>query len=306
MNTDGTNRERITKVGVSCYFPLWSPNGKTLAFLSDKEDGKLNLYSINKGSAEIKQLTFFTDMSLEEAHLKPPLTWSPRSDEISFIYRKQVWKIQPDGTELVSLYTPDPNYVISALEWAPHRDIKYLSFLVEKGVDYFELMLVNPRLKDTLDLADVRNPVTDISWSPDARWVAYLVKGFGNDSIFIASPDTSQPRPVIQWPKSTLAPLLSYCPIETAAPILMTLAKDSADDTGYRVAIVEKPAKDDTEIGSLKYLTDPGVSNAIWSPDGTKIAYLKDGELWVMDGLTGNNKIRIAATGISSPSWSKK
>ncbi len=306
MNPDGTSRTRITKVGASCYFPLWSPNGKSLAFLSDMVDGKLNLFLINKGSTEFKPLTSFPDMTLIGNQLKPPLSWSPRSDEISFIYRKQVWKIQTDGAGLVSLFTPDPNFSISALEWAPHRDTKYVAFLLQQGVNYFSLMLVNPRLLDNLDLADLRNAVEDISWSPDARNVAYLVKRIANDSVFTASPESSQPKSVIQWPKDTLAPLISYCPIESAAPTLMTLAKKSEDDTGYRVAIVDKAAKDETDTGSLKFLTDPGVDNAIWSPDGSKIAYGKDGELWIMDALTGNNKTRIAATGIMSPCWSKK
>lgn len=300
MSTDGTNRTRLTPVGTSSWFPLWSPNGKLLAFLSDMKDGKMNLFMIEKDGTGLKQLTSFDDVALPKpSHLKPPFSWSPKSDEIAFCYHNQVWKVNVETQELQTLSTEDPNYTVSALEWAPHFDNKYVAFIVNQGENYTTLMLVNPRLKDTLKLAATQNPILDISWTSDARDVAYLI---GQKSLFSASSQTSLPKMILKNPSPELGPLVVYSPSDTN---LMLLAKEFATDQDYRVALLDKGSKGDPDTGSLKYLTEPGVDDAIWSPDGSKIAYLQSGDLWVMD-ITGSNKRRIALIGVQSPSWSKK
>ncbi len=279
MNVDGTNRVRVTPIGTSSWFPLWSPNGSLLAFLSDMGDGKMNLYILKKGTVETKQITFFSDMSFADAsNLKPPFSWSPRSDEIVFYYHNQIWKIGVDSYFQESIVMVDPNYSISAIEWAPHRDNRYVAYLVKKGENYFGLKLSNPRLKDDLRLVDSSVPLSDISWSSDARDVAYISN---NTVIYSASAQTSLPKTLVNLPGPILGPLVAFSPSETGT-LLMVLAKQDPVELKYRVAIVDKFATDE-DPGSLKYLTDPGVDYAIWSPSGNKIAYLQSGELWVMD-----------------------
>lgn len=304
MNTDGTNRVSFSPSQANCWFPLWSPSGKVLAFLSDMNDGSINLYTIKKDGTELKQLTSYSDMVIDDPNrLKPPFSWSPRSDEIAFIYNRQIWKIELDDLTQVTLASPDSSYTISTIEWAPHRDTKYVAYLSKKGDNFFGLMLVNPRLKDKLDMGEMKFPVSDLSWSPDARKVAFIQN---NNQIYTASPDTSLPKLIIYNASPELGSLLSYSPVESGSPVLMTLAKQTTADTGYRVAIVDQPSKGDQDTGSLKYLTEPGVTDAIWSPDGNKIGFVMDGEMWTMDAFNGANKTRIAATGIISPNWSKK
>ncbi len=304
MNTDGTGRTRLTAVGTNSWYPLWSPNGKVLAFLSDMTEGKINLYTIKKGTTEAIQVTSFSDMTLENAKgLKAPFCWSPRSDEISFTYHSQVWKVDLSTLILQTLADLDPHYLVSGIEWAPHRDNKYIAFLVKKGINFFSLNLVNPRLLDQLKLVDSSTPLADISWSPDARKIAYISN---KESIYTASAETSLPKQIIWGASPELGPLLCYSPIESTTPQLMLLAKKKLTDSGYCVALVDKLSSGDQDSGTLKYLTEPGVENAIWAPDGSKIAYILDGELWIMESSTGKNKVRIAATGIQSPNWSKK
>ena len=304
MNTDGTNRVRLTAVGTGSWYPLWSPNGKVLAFLSDMNPEKqLNLYTVKKGTNEFIQITAYPDMVLDNPPgLKAPFTWSPRSDEIAYSYHNQVWKVDLSTLGQVTLTNLDSAYSISALEWAPHRDTKFIGYLAKKGVNYFGLVLINPRLMDQLKLVDSPQLLSDITWTPDARKIAYIVN---KTSIYSASAETSLPKLLIFGGSSELGPLLSYSPAESAVPPLMTLAKKLPVDEGYRVAILDKPASD-KDTGSLKYLTEPGVEDAVWSPDGSKIAYVKNGELWTMDGASGAHKTRLAATGIIGPNWSKK
>ena len=311
MDPDGTNRTRLTAVGTSSWYPLWSPNGKTLAFLSDMTGGKINLFTVKKGTMDFEQVTDFSDMSINNPDaLKPPFSWSPRSDEIAYNYHNQVWKVELGPSHQSStLATFDSAYTISGIEWAPHRDNKYIAFLVKKGDSFFALMLVNPRLKDQLTLVNSDKPLADLDWTADAGKIAYLSN---LDSVYTAAAERSLHTAILLKMNPKLGPLALFNPAdESPNPTLMVLAKMQETDEDYRVAIVDKTAKDTDpkaiDPGSVKFLTEPGVVDAIWSPDGKKIAYgLSNGEFWEMDSMTGANKVRVAATGIQFPNWSKK
>jgi Tol biopolymer transport system component len=303
MNPDGTDVTHVTPKGVGSWYPAWSPNGKLLAFLSLDKDGKMNLFVLKKGESDYQQLTQFEDWVLAKADsLKSPLTWSPLSDEIAFIYRSQIWKVNIKSKDIITLFTSDPNFAIVMQEWAPHRDNKYIAFIYSQGVNYGSVYLVNPRQKDSLDLCDSDHTLLDLSWSPDALKVAYSVKP---DSIYTASSNTSIPARIIYGASPDLGPLLRYSPVESGSPMMLMLAKKDLNDAGYRVALLDQTAKSDQDSGALKFLSGPGVTNAIWSPDGSKIGYIIDGNFWVMDN-SGNNKKLISPDGITHPDWSKK
>lgn len=304
MDTDGTNRFRLTPLGTSSWFPLWSPNGRQLAFLSDMgKDGKPNLFVVKKGSSEFQQVTFYDDLKIPSGPgLKPPFSWSPKSDEIAFAYKNTLWKVNLENMDQETLSAQDPAFNVVEVEWAPHRDNKFVAFLVQKGLDHFSLRLSNPRLNDELKLFESSVPISDISWSADAREVAYILD---HDSVYSASSDRSLPKPILINQTVHLGNLLTYSPSE-GGNLLMLLAKKSPSDDAYRVAIVDKPSKDGSDPGTLKFLTEDGVVDAIFSPDGSKIAYVQSGELWVMDANNGAHKTRIAAIVPLQPCWSKK
>jgi dipeptidyl aminopeptidase/acylaminoacyl peptidase len=303
MNNDGTGRLRLTPLGTSSWFPLWSPNGKLLAFLSNMKDGKMNLFAVKKGTSEFIQLTDYADWAMPVgAGLKSPFSWSPKSDEIAYAYKNSLWKVNLDTLNHETLSTQDPAFSVVQVEWAPHRDNKFVAFLVRKGSSHFSLRLSNPRLHDELKLAETSVSISDITWSADAREVAYITD---HDSVFSASSERSLPKPVLVNQTIPIGDLLTYSPSESGN-LLMFLAKKTPNEKAYRVALVDKPSKDETDPGTVKFLTEPGVEDAIFSPDGGKIAYVQNGELWVMDAASGAHKTRLAAIAPLQPCWSKK
>lgn len=175
-----------------------------------------------------------------------------------------------------------------------------MAYVVRQGEKYSELDLVNPRLKDKLKLMS-NISIRDLSWSQDAREVAYLVDP---SSVYRASAQESLPKMILLNASPEMGPLVAYSPDESSKNMLF-LAKKDTEDKGYRVAILNKASTGPTDPGTLKFLTEPGVGNAVWSPDGSKIAYIQSGDLWVMD-VNGANKKRIAVIGIQFPNWSNK
>jgi dipeptidyl aminopeptidase/acylaminoacyl peptidase len=305
MNTDGSNSTRLSPAGTSAWYPLWSPNGKLLAFLSNQgETGKVNLFFLKKGEKTAQQLTFYDDMEMPSpGTIKPPISWSPKSDKIAYIYHHQVWQVDVDSQSSNSLFNPsDPSYSVTDIDWAPYRENKSIALLMKEGERSFELWLVNPRLLDRLKLVEIPYAAQDLSWSSDTQHVAYL---YNSNYIYTASAETSIPQPLIQNASPQLGPLIRYSPSETGNNLLLLLAKKDLSENDYRVALVNKKSTGSTDAGSLTYLTEPGVTDALWSPDGQKIAYLQTGDLWIMN-LDGSNKTKISIAGIQFPDWSRK
>ncbi len=301
MAPNGSEIQRLTPKGSNNWFPLYSPSGKYLAFLSNMNNGKVNLFLMEKGSKETKQLTFFDDLGTpREVPAQPPFTWSPRSDQIALIYRDQILLIDLEKLSHTSLVTVDPNHQILSLDWAPRRDNRYIAYMVRHGERFHCLYLVNPRLKDTIRLAGIQASAGPISWSSDANSVAYISDNYLSEVAY----ETQRGKALLQEATPEFGGILSYAPVDGNNNIL-TLAKKDAKDHAYRVALVDKPSAGGSDQGSLKFLTEPGVEFATWSPDGTKILYVLQGAIWTMD-VSGANKKRISLAGAKAPVWAKK
>lgn len=302
MNPDGTGRVRHTPIDRSVFWPVWSPNGKFVAFFSDQVEGKINLFVMKKENQGLQQLTFFEDLTLPDSKiLKAPLTWSPRSDQIAFLYRGQVWLVDVlEPSTPRSLAVKDPLYQVVALEWAPRRDNKFIAYLVQEGESQYSLWLVNPRLKDHARIAQMHQPVRGFTWMGDVNHLQYLL---GDSDVYQCTYESFTQKAVLLNPVESLGPLIACSPVDNSTTTLFLARKGG--ESKYRVAVLEKASTGPKESGSLLFLTEPGADFATWSPDGTKIAYTMDRELWTMDA-SGANKKRVNAGGILQPAWSKK
>jgi Tol biopolymer transport system component/enterochelin esterase-like enzyme len=77
INPDGTGRTRLTWTEQHDWFPKWSPDGRMIAFASDR-DGDEEIFVMNSDGSSHRQLTF------NEAVVDTRPRWSPDGTRIAF------------------------------------------------------------------------------------------------------------------------------------------------------------------------------------------------------------------------------
>lgn len=141
--------------------PRWSPDGRTIAFLSNRADEKqAQLYLIPLDGGEARALTSLKDMSIGS------LEWSPDGKQIlCAIRRKDQEAIERDADEqkkklgIVARHITTTRYKGDGRGYLP--------------AEKWHLWLVNARTGKTKQLTNGRNDEFESAWSPDGQWVAY-------------------------------------------------------------------------------------------------------------------------------------
>ena len=108
-NIDGTNTRRITQNDHFDNFPVWSPDGSQIAFVSDPDPdhdasevrGRLMVYTMATG--ELRNITPYNG----EVAPHPP-AWSPDGQRIAFVRYDNTTK-HDDGLGFSSVYTVRPD-----------------------------------------------------------------------------------------------------------------------------------------------------------------------------------------------------
>jgi TolB protein len=172
----GTPR-RMTQAGPS-YWHGWSPDGKTLAFVGQR-NGEFDIYTIPAAGGEETRLT--TAKGLDDGP-----EYSPDGQYIYFNSERtghmQIWRMRPDGSGQEQVFADDYN------NWFPHisPDGKWMVFLT-----YERDVTGHPENKDVMlrlmSLTDEDKQITVLaklfggqgtinvpSWSPDSKSLAFV------------------------------------------------------------------------------------------------------------------------------------
>ena len=153
MRADGGNPHAITHR--DDIDPTWSPDGSMIAFASNRNGGKRQLYVMNANGSDLRQLTDLNDMGGRS-------TWSPDGTRLAF-YRgpagdHDIFIINIDGTGLERLTHGGDNLGPS---WSPDGNwIAFTSFRDGNN----EIYIIRPDGSGLRRLTD--SPISD--WQP--RW----------------------------------------------------------------------------------------------------------------------------------------
>ena len=171
----GGTPTRITRKSPS-YWHGWSPDGKTLAFVGQR-NGEFDIYTIPAAGGDETRLT--TAKGLDDGP-----EYSPDGKYIYFNSERtghmQIWRMKADGSEQEQVFSDDLN------NWFPHisPDGQWMVFLTydssvtghpeNKDVMLRLMSLSDKKITILAKLFGGQGTINVPSWSPDSKQVAFV------------------------------------------------------------------------------------------------------------------------------------
>jgi Tol biopolymer transport system component len=299
---------------------VWSPDGSKLLIgytsSPSRSEHADDLYVMNADGTELNKIVSSKFIKSEGAYMSPPI-WSPTGDKIAFhlsqIRGALLAVVNPDGTGLKAIGTDlsDMESILSSvygvgwqrwLQWSP--DGTKMAFEWEKGMSTYTYVAdarkIAFRTKSSLMSANVDGTGltylsngTDgtkygikyrYSWSPDDSKLLYVastkeVDGEEQFGIFVVNADGTKRTEIM-----TGAWFENPCWSPDGREILFALGVGE-DHELYTV---------DADGRNLILLSKGDISGASWSPDGGRIAFMKDHSLHTMNP-DGTGKMMLSA-----------
>lgn len=250
--------------------PCWSPDGRHIAFVSDR-DQRTNLWVMDANGGNVRQLTH----GPAPCYL-PSWQTTPAGDRVVFEYRDPIptiASIRPDGTDLRRL-GPGRSPVLSP----DGRLIAYVAPAPEGGWT-LHLMGWNGegprRLTDGASAMDPLGP----GWSPDGSTLVYSWPVKGALELFTLPLDSPTPRQLTTFGSGHLAVDASWSPDsqwiafrrtskhpDAAGAPLQEGARPPLTDDASSFWVIEPAGAGARPIESLRFQLAPGRGRAEWKP----------------------------------------
>ena len=162
MNADGSDVRRITLNAADDYYPTWAPDGRRLAFVSER-DGRPQIYTMNVDGSNVVRITNSAGSDTWPAWNPDGVRIAYASDRDTDDKHPEIYMMLANGTGSVRLTTHHlANYMPG---WAP--DGRRIAFVTQRDGNNEIYMItvdgpVRPPVRLTNIIADDLNP----AWSP--------------------------------------------------------------------------------------------------------------------------------------------
>ena len=260
--------------GASNIDPVWSPDGKKIAFVSNINGDFWNIYLINPDGSGFKKLTYNAKRNFSPA-------WSPDSKKLVFVSsraRHEDLYVIDVNTKKITRITYKFNLRNATPAWMPDgRSIVFVSFKAGKGFGLADIYTVSsdgdPTGENTLQLTNTGDNYSPAP-SPDGKQLAFVSSRTGFEEIFLLDLNTKEEKQITEFKTEIGFPRWS--------------------PDGRRLVFMIKMDKKFSSLGMLKFperkfirLTEGNFFDYVpcWSPDGRKLVFVSDRD--------GNNEIYI-------------
>lgn len=252
----------MTRSRTRDHSPTWSPDGKYIAFVSER-DRNPEIYLMPTQGGSARRLTFNNTPDWQP-------TWLPDSQHI--IYRSST---SPDEIHMVDVHGGRPRRLINQGVWGLYAlspDGERIAFLAYRD-QHWGIYLVNIDGSDLHALTSSRVSANDLAWSPDGSRIAYAsLTPQGYRNIFIVDVKSAAVSNITNAVADERQPSWS--------PDGQSLAYYSSSDGDYEVYMIDvhPTAGGGVEGRNLRQLTDNNEADwqPVWSPDGAWIAFLSE------------------------------
>ena len=174
INSDGTGLKQLTNLineGDYNINPTWSPDGKRIAFVSERDGGR-EIYVMNTDGSLQTRLTKGLGNADSPA-------WSPDGSQIAFVSRRdgrdQIYLMKPDGSNQTKLINSD------AFDGNPSWSPDSSSIAFDRGGEIF-VVTFDGKLRRVYSSSTMAG--FDPTWSPDGQSLAFTGSGVMRTEIF--------------------------------------------------------------------------------------------------------------------------
>jgi len=267
---DGAVKACLSGYAFDHWAPAFESTGRILACAGRKAPGGVNVWllRLGQGAAALTDFAESDDMLVG---------WAAAATRVAFVRRGQFWLAEPDGFNLQTI--PVDGRVVDLAATPASTRVA----LVANTLNQNRIVTVETGSGVVRDIADGDRP----SFSPDASRIAYR----GGDGLMVMQADGSAPSSLAKTPMGD-------------GPLVW-------DPAGTRIAFTGRAGDMDNVMmldvarggGSPVAVTTRGGVAQAFSPDGKRIAYLFEGDLWIAT-LDGATLTRLTSDGtVQPPVW---
>ncbi len=265
----------------------WSRDGSELVFSrGDVPEGDLSLWTVGSDGSDPVRLT----VSTRGGDILPE--WSPDGQHLLFIRgNTRIMTIDADGSSL-QMVAGGGDEVFFDAGWSPDGT-QIVAVRDEGSVEGNPLELVVVNADGSHQRVLVRGFLSQPDWSPDGTEILYYMEG----AIRAVTLGDGAVRPVLDGVDPQGLTTFDMSP--DASRILFTRPVDP--DHGEQLWVASPDGGEPSMVAEGLQWRNP---QPTWSPDGTAIAFVRDGDIWTID-LTSRTETQVtdSASYESGPAW---